>query len=456
MRSFVAAITCLILADVASVLAQTPIGPPGFSPGHSDDPLPTIPAPSNVFSGSADDDSADTFSSTDIGTRRRSSSAPTIHRGRIFQIPSAPVMFADEEPPLPLIWFRGEALYWWSKGGSIPIPIVTLGDPGDNVPGAIGQPGTTVLLGDQTLGPPGKGGARFTFGFSFDAARTWGFEAAYFSLANSAVSQGVFSDGSNSSALLAFPFFNPTTNSEDSTPLALPGSFAGTAILTSKSFLQGADFNLLHNMMNAHGVRVEWLGGFRYANLQEGLNFSTDSPNVFPNPPAFFRTFDQFNTNNNFYGGQLGLRASFDSPLIFVNATTKLAVGGSFESMNVTGGTFTNIGGGFTSAPGSYLSQPTNLGSTSQGNFAVMPEFNLNFGIRLRPWASIIVGYSFLYLSSVARPGDQLDRVINPSQASAINNSFPASLVGPARPELNLHTTDFWAQGLNFSLEFRF
>jgi hypothetical protein len=146
--------------------------------------------------------------------------------------------------------------------------------------------------------------------------------------------------------------------------------------------------------------------------LQENLSFVTDSPNVAPNPPDFFHTFDRFNANNNFYGGQLGLRASYDNTRLFFNAAGKVALGSTIERVTVNGGTFTNDGG-FVSAHGAYLAQLTNIGTQSHSQFAVVPEVNLNFGVRLTPWASIVVGYSFLYVSAVARPGDQIDRVID-------------------------------------------
>src|SRR5262249_19051722 len=161
----------------------------------------------------------------------------------------------------------------------------------------------------------------------------------------------------------------------------------------------------------------------------------------FPNPPNFFQTFDQFNVQNNFYGGQIGARVNYENTRLFVTATGKLALGGTVEQVTASGATATSAG----SASGGYITQPTNIGTVSQSQFAVVPEVNFNFGIRFTPWASIVVGYSFLYVSSVARPGDQIDRVINPSQSPAISNNFPASLVGPARPALLVHDTDFWA-----------
>jgi hypothetical protein len=194
----------------------------------------------------------------------------------------------------------------------------------------------------------------------------------------------------------------------------------------------------------------------RWLNLQESLTFTTDSPDLPPVGPDMFHTFDRFTTNNNFYGGQFGARVRYDTPRLFMNAMGKLSLGGTVETVGVNGGTFTNSGGGFSSGPGGYLTQASNIGSQTRGQFAVVPEVNLNFGVRMTPWASLVVGYSFLYISSVARPGDQIDRVINPNQSPAIGGNFSGIPSSPAHPVLNVRDTDFWAQGLNFSLDLRY
>ena len=440
----------LLLVSGMPASAQPVLPPPGFAPGEVDDST-FVPSPDRYTGSDSDSQIFDSTSSQGYPRRNRILSGDR----RIAAERGTRVLIEDDEPPLPRVWFRSEALLWWSKSSPLPVPIVTNGSPDDAIPGGLGQPGTSVLIGGQNISLPVRGGGRFTLGLSFDAEQTWGIEGTYFSLANSRVSQGVFSDGGAGSPWLAVPYYNPLTLGEDATPIALPGEFAGQAVVSLTSFLQGTEINVLHNVFNSAGVRLDLLGGFRYVNLQENLLFATESPNVYPNPPAFFNTFDQFNASNHFYGGQFGLRASYDRARFFMNATGKLALGSTFETVSANGATFTNVGG-YASAPGAYLSQPTNIGSWTSSQFAVVPELDLNVGVRLAPWASFIVGYSFLYLSSVARPGEQIDRVINPSQSSAISTNFPASLTGPSRPEMVIHHTDFWAQGLNFALEFRF
>jgi hypothetical protein len=53
------------------------------------------------------------------------------------------------------------------------------------------------------------------------------------------------------------------------------------------------------------------------------------------------------------------------------------------------------------------------------------------------------VGYTFLYISSVVRPSDQIDRSVNIAPPNT-------------RPAFSFHATDFWTQGVNLGLEIRF
>jgi hypothetical protein len=58
----------------------------------------------------------------------------------------------------------------------------------------------------------------------------------------------------------------------------------------------------------------------------------------------------------------------------------------------------------------------------------------------------------------VVRPGEQIDRVINAGQSPLYETPAtpPGLQGGPARPTVVFRGTDFWAQGINFGLEFRY
>jgi hypothetical protein len=78
----------------------------------------------------------------------------------------------------------------------------------------------------------------------------------------------------------------------------------------------------------------------------------------------------------------------------------------------------------------------------------------LNFGYQLTQGIRPFFGYNWLYLSNAVRPGNQIDRAVNPTQ----NPLFvpPGTLTGPAAPLANFRTSDFWAQGFNLGVEFRY
>ncbi|HEV3261967.1 MAG TPA: BBP7 family outer membrane beta-barrel protein, partial [Gemmataceae bacterium] len=83
--------------------------------------------------------------------------------------------------------------------------------------------------------------------------------------------------------------------------------------------------------------------------------------------------------------------------------------------------------------------QPTNIGTYSRDRFAVVPEATVRVGYELTEYLRASLGYTFLYCSEVVRPGDQIDR-----------------LLGPGHPAFFFSGTDFWAQGIDAQLEFRF
>ena len=98
---------------------------------------------------------------------------------------------------------------------------------------------------------------------------------------------------------------------------------------------------------------------------------------------------------------------------------------------------------------GGLFAQPTNIGHYTRDVFAVVPEGNVQLGYQLTDRLRATVGYTFFYMSDVVRPGDQIDRTINPALLA-----LPPAAGGPARPAFQVRQSDFWAQGIDFGLEF--
>lgn len=90
--------------------------------------------------------------------------------------------------------------------------------------------------------------------------------------------------------------------------------------------------------------------------------------------------------------------------------------------------------------PGGYFALPINIGDHSRTAFAVVPEIKFNLGYRVTPAATFYVGYGFLYASKVARPGNQINRNINPTQSVSYVGDVPANLDGTAQPAFKFNT----------------
>lgn len=382
---------------------------------------------------------------------------------------ASPAIIEGPEPTVsaPRFWARGEYLFWWVKGAPLPFPLLTLGDSAGQ--GALGQPGTRVLVGGSPLDFDPASGGRFALGAWLDDCERLGIEGNYFFLGRRATDRSFQSDGQGQplSAIPFFqvgsgagtnPLFTPTGAGETSTLVSAPGRFAGAAVFDLTTELQGAELNAVGRVYQSDNLTVELLGGFRYLNLREGFTLDTSSPSLPPMTDVFV-TRDRFDAHNSFYGGQLGARVEYALGKASLGLAGKVALGTMQEKVSISGALITNDLNGFGPLqvfPGGYLALPSNIGSYHTGRFAVVPEATLTVGYWLTARLRASVGYNFLYLSEVARPGNQIDRAINPLQAPAITGNPPAPLVGAARPAFAFRQDDFWAQGLNFGLEFRF
>jgi hypothetical protein len=359
-------------------------------------------------------------------------------------------------------WASAEYLLWWTKADRVP-PLITSGT--TSSAGIVGRNGTVILLGDSGLDNAARSGGRFDVGFWLNDCHTFGVEAGYFFLEDRPKDFAFAGTGAPGSAVLARPFFNVITQAPDSEIDSFPGVASGQKLVHTSSFLQGAEANAICNLCccgnwcGCGGYRVDLLGGFRYLQLDEDLEI-LESLSVFPNVPVIggssFNIFDQFKTRNHFYGGQIGARGEIYRSGFFVDVIGKVALGGIDSDIDVNGSTqIMRPGVPTTVAQGGLLAQTTNIGHFERDDFAVVPEFTINFGYQVTCHLRAYVGYTFLYCSSVFRPGDQIDVELNPTR-------FPTSPptttppVGPARPAPILRDTDFWAQGLNFGLELRY
>jgi hypothetical protein len=375
------------------------------------------------------------------------------------------------------IWAGGEYLLWWTKNGTGPA-LVSTSVPGSPLPGVLGSPGTAVLFSGSDLDYREHSGGRFTLGIWFDCAMTCGLEGSYFFLGQR---DAGFQAASTGLPILARPFFDaqPAVMGENAQLVAFPGVISGRVAVASTSDFYGADLNFRKNLKNGplgwwhdecscnSGCCCRWdlLCGVRFVELDENLGIGEnlvvqgDGLNPLSRPVgAGIAVRDQFDTRNAFAGGQLGTELELRKNRCTLDLLTKVAVGGVHEEVSIRGSTafdLSRIPGAVSSVqPGGLLAQPTNIGHYTRDTFAVVPEFGLKLGYDLTSSIRFTVGYSFVYISNVARPGDQIDRVVNATQLPSVLG--PGQLVGPARPAFTFRESDFWAHGVSLGLECRY
>ncbi len=329
-------------------------------------------------------------------------------------------------------------LVWWVKGNSVP-PLVTESPNGTQRPsaGVLGQPTTSIVFGDTGIDDNYRLGLRLTVGYWLDDCQINGLEATWFSLGDGANSGNFYdaASGDARSRIVARPFFNAVLGQQDSQLVAYPGIVGGDVQTQTASELHSLALLLRHNLDQNCGRRIDLVGGYRYLRFRESLNISEnlvslDTGGVVP-VGTTFDVQDLFDTENDFHGGEVGLSTVWTRGCWDFDVLAKLALGNMHQQVTVDGRTVI-------AAPsqvpvvgqGGLLALPTNMGTYSWNEFAMIPELNMNVRYRLSECLSLQLGYSLLWVTEVARTGDQID-LGRESQSVAHQRRQPGWSGGP-------------------------
>lgn len=355
------------------------------------------------------------------------------------------------------LWLRAEYLLWEIQDAPKVIPLVIEGAEVEEFSPLFGEPGTCVLLGNKKINHRWRSGGRFTLGYWFNANHCIGAEANYFFLAKETSKKCVFSNGLLGSPFLAFPFIDTVTGLESSIALSRPSSFEGSASLKVSNQMQGAEINAVSLFGCFNSWDINLLGGFRYLNFTEKLNFNTSSPFIDPTVENIYFTRDKFHMSNHFYGAQIGANLDFNYCDLLVNVKAKLAVGAIHQSSKIKGELFLNDFTNFTFVQefqGGYLALPSSIGHRKKTRCSIIPEINLNLGYKVTEAFAIQMGYNFFYVTNVLRASKQVSREINPTQSALFQYTPTPTLVNEALPTGHLRSSNLWVQGFNLGLEF--
>ena len=359
--------------------------------------------------------------------------------------------------PRSCVWASGEYLMWWQRSQNVP-PLVTTSPAGTAFANAgVRDQASTVTLYDQTPNHT-RGGGRFTLGFWIPHfCDRVGFETTVFFLGRQ-VATATFAGNGN--PILARPFIDETGR-QNAEIFSFPNSFSGSATITNFSSLWGIEGNLRYKWHCGPNYWVDFLAGYRHITLSEGINITEDNtfgPNT-NSPGLRVVESESFRTRNLFNGGKIGLAGEWRCHDRWtIGWTTKVAMGAVNQTVNIDGTTtFSNAPAGLVNGTknGALLATQTNIGKHTITHFAVVPEVGVTLGYDVTDQLRLFAGYNFLYISSVVRPGEQIDLRSNQTFRPTAANVQPTGN-GPRVPAVLFRTNDYWAQGVTFGMLYRY
>jgi len=343
------------------------------------------------------------------------------------------------------IWGSFDYLLWWTKGQRTP-PLVTTSDPADS--GVLGEPTTEIIYGNESISAGNRSGGRFEIGKWMDACNELGVGGRFFGLGDDSTRFFRASDGD---PLLARPFFNADLGAEDSLVIASPGIASDGAIsVETTSQIYGAEAFIRKMVHRDCRARTDMIIGYQFSRINEGLKINSVFTSIDPNGEVPVGTVidveDQFTTENSFHGAEIGFTSQYHHCRWSAQFLGKLGVGMMRQTVNVKGDSAVTVPNDPTDfRPFGLLAQPSNIGSRSQDEFVVVPELGINLTYCVTNHFQLMVGYTFMYWSSVVQPGNQIDRVISPADDNGQQDLDV--------PQPKFHESDYWAQGVNFGAQ---
>jgi hypothetical protein len=474
---FLACVPGLLVA-ASLVLGEPPQGPaPGAPPLPAPNPLPTPGGPEKEtvpFKVGAETLSPE---NTKAGTEGTSKPAPEAST-ETAAAPPQQGLFGDFNACVAgacaltngnVLSANVEYLFWVLKNPRIPVLAST---------SALDDSANSVLIGGEELpyNHVPSSGARVTLSYwladpqpelDWDRPRTWGVEVNFMDLGRRGLAMSNDTGGlvvvtpasgttpAVTQRMLVRPFFSLNSNSETFETVASQGVAGGSVVVNSDSELWGTEINFLKNAYYEYpgkSVRIDFLAGFRYLDLGEGLSInSVTIPTQAPDAGTQLLVNDTFNTRNQFYGGQIGAVTKFFLDAVDLTVGFKLGLGNNAQEIHIEGSQSEN--GRFISTNGGLLALPSNSGRFQANQFCFVPEVDVLAHYQICRHLSVEAGYTFLAMSSVVRPGSQIDPVIDVTQIP----NFPANgavPTGVARPSVPFKQSTYWAQGMTVGMEF--
>jgi hypothetical protein len=326
----------------------------------------------------------------------------------------------------PRLYGSVEYLLYWFENQRVP-PLVAIFPVGAPLGLAGGAPGEIVLFGGRKIDFGGIDSMRVTTGYWLDSQQNFGIEASGFLTEQQAKLFGAVHDGAANNPVI----LGPTDGTFAlGAAVGAPGLFRGGVIASEHTRLWGAEANGVLNWSDSCRGRIDLLAGFRYLDLDESLDVQDFTQSLLFPTTQIIRT-DSFDGRTQFWGPQVGSRATLAWGAASLSLIGKIGVGVSHLSVDREGETVLP-GNPPGVTPGGVLVNTANAGHDTTNRFAALSETTLQIGYQWTKCIQTTVGYNFLYLTSAARVGDQV------------------------QPVGGINATDFYANGITFGVSCRY
>ena len=361
-------------------------------------------------------------------------------------------------------WFAAEYLLW--RTDSTVLPPLATDSPRGTVP-TLDQSTTQVLAGNHPVANHWRSGYKFELGIWLGDCNDLAVVGDYFNIGQDDYD---FYFPGDSGRNTGRPYFNTQTGQQSVLPIS--GVFFGgngpildgTITVAQDDEFQSAGILLEQTIYSVGmptgvgpGTQVILLGGYRYYGYDSRLAIDSTSTIVSgPGGGGFNVHRDLFTSDNEFHGGEIGIRARVNQKACWFDGSFKLALGGHSRQISVDGASVVApVGMPAEFSEGGWLtSAETNIGDYGDTRARLIPEFRLGFGVYLTPQWVIRGGYTAIVWSGVARAAGALPPNLEVDPRNEPGGTVGVGGVSPYFPGVG--GSELVANGLDLGLEYNY
>jgi putative beta barrel porin BBP7 len=357
------------------------------------------------------------------------------------------------------IWVGGYYLLGYLSRARLSTPLVTTGSLTDLHPGALGEPSTVVLFGNDQYQFNQVHGVRVDAGVNLNDRLYLEGSVQYFPPSHT---NAFFASDAAGNPFISRPVFNTLFNQERSFLTTAPGLIAGATSVETRLELFSIEAHARYQWNPTPYCSWDVLLGYRRMQLEEDIVIRDTLIPIggsitFVGTPITSGTitdFDRFATTNQFNGVNVGTRFRWQSGFQWFALTAhgKVAVGATRQTTEIEGSSTATTAAGTQMVPGGVLALSSNIGHHQRTVFGMVPEGGAGLIFLLAPGVRFHTGYTATYWNNVLRAGDQIDRRVNPALVPTDVN-FGSGNPG-AFPSNEFHGRALWIQSLHFGFEF--